>query len=61
MMIRDPLSKEMDRNVEEQPEVKESVDSRIAASNAIKYTAYIMLFFGFLYFLIAYLAPMLEQ
>ncbi len=60
-MIRDPLSKEIDRIDEPQPEVQESVDSRIVASNAIKYTAYIMLFFGFLYFLIAYLAPMLEQ
>lgn len=60
-MIRDPLSKEIDRIDEQQPEAQESVDSRIVASNAIKYTAYIMLFFGFLYFLIAYLAPMLEQ
>lgn len=60
-MMRDPLSKEIDRIDEQQPETQAPVDSRIAASNAIKYTAYIMLFFGFLYFLIAYLAPMLEQ
>lgn len=60
-MMRDPLSKEIDRIDEEQPEAQETVDSRIAASNAIKYTSYIMLFFGFMYFLIAYLAPMLEQ
>lgn len=60
-MMRDPLSKEIDRIEEEQPVTQVPVDSRIVASNAIKYTAYIMLLFGFLYFLIAYLAPMLDQ
>lgn len=59
-MMRDPLSKEIDSNDEEQLKIQEPVDSRIVASNAIKYTAYVMLLFGFLYFLIAYLAPMLE-
>ncbi|MNB76150.1 hypothetical protein D3C75_228090 [compost metagenome] len=49
---------------QEQPEtgptkLQPPTDASIVASNAIKYTAYIMLIFGFLYFLIAYLAPML--
>ncbi|KTD86571.1 hypothetical protein [Paenibacillus etheri] len=60
-MLRDPISNEIDSVEEEQLEIQTPVDSRIVASNAIKYTAYVMLFFGFLYFLIAYLAPMLEQ
>ncbi|MNO50313.1 hypothetical protein D3C76_406840 [compost metagenome] len=61
-MLRDPVSNEIDSVEEEQQlEIQAPVDSRIVASNAIKYTAYVMLFFGFLYFLIAYLAPMLEQ
>jgi hypothetical protein len=60
-MLRDPVSNEIDSVDEEQLEIQTPVDSRIVASNAIKYTAYVMLFFGFLYFLIAYLAPMLEQ
>ncbi|SET28723.1 hypothetical protein [Paenibacillus sp. NFR01] len=41
-------------------EAKTPTEASIAASNAIKYTAYVMLLFGFLYFLVAYLAPMLE-
>lgn len=61
IMLRDPISNEIDSVEEEQLEIQAPVDSRIVASNAIKYTAYVMLFFGFLYFLIAYLAPMLEQ
>ncbi|WP_339286701.1 hypothetical protein [Paenibacillus sp. FSL E2-0201] len=60
-MLRDPISNEIDSVEEEQLEIQTPVDSRIVASNAIKYTAYVMLLFGFLYFLIAYLAPMLEQ
>lgn len=59
-MIRDPLSNEIDSKDEEQLAAQADLDSRIVASNAIKYTAYVMLLFGFLYFLIAYLAPMLE-
>lgn len=59
-MLRDPVSKEVDSLEEEQLEIQPPRDSRIVASNAIKYTAYVMLLFGFLYFLIAYLAPMLE-
>lgn len=61
IMLRDPISNEIDSVDEEQLEIQAPVDSRIVASNAIKYTAYVMLLFGFLYFLIAYLAPMLEQ
>ena len=61
IIMRDPIANEVDSTIEEQLDIQAPVDSRIAASNAIKYTAYVMLFFGFLYFLIAYLAPMLEQ
>jgi hypothetical protein len=61
-MLREPVSSELESVDEEQLEIQApEVDSRIVASNAIKYTAYVMLLFGFLYFLIAYLAPMLEQ
>ncbi|WP_342478210.1 hypothetical protein NYE24_04885 [Paenibacillus sp. FSL H7-0350] len=43
----------------ERLEVQTPKDLSIVASDAIKYTAYIMLLFGFLYFLVAYLGPML--
>ncbi|MFC6650638.1 hypothetical protein ACFTAO_24640 [Paenibacillus rhizoplanae] len=43
----------------ERLEVQAPKDLSIVASDAIKYTAYIMLLFGFLYFLVAYLGPML--
>lgn len=42
-MLRDPVSKEVDSIEEEQLEIQPPVDSRIVASNAIKYTAYVML------------------
>ena len=60
-MMRDPLPKDIER-VEVQPtdtQAQAPTESIIAASNAIKYTAYVMLFFGFLYFLFVYLAPLL--
>lgn len=59
--MSDSIVNEMDSTKEEQLEIQTPVDSRIAAANAIKYTAYVMLFFGFLYFLVAYLGPMLDK
>ncbi|NUU62130.1 hypothetical protein [Paenibacillus agri] len=58
-MMRDPRSEDFEAKEQEQVLVQESVDPRITASNAIKYTAYVMLLFGLLYFLAAYLGPML--
>ncbi|MGN7760073.1 hypothetical protein [Paenibacillus sp. 22594] len=57
--MKESLSHDMETVKPDRSEVKAPTDSSIVASNAIKYTAYVMLFFGFLYFLIAYLAPML--
>ncbi|MBW4080540.1 hypothetical protein [Paenibacillus sp. S150] len=57
--MKESLTHDMDPVEPERTEAKAPTDSSIVASNAIKYTAYIMLLFGFLYFLIAYLAPML--
>ncbi|MEK4058560.1 MULTISPECIES: hypothetical protein [Paenibacillus] len=57
--MKESISPELERPEHERPSVQAPTDSSIIASNAIKYTAYIMLLFGFLYFLIAYLAPML--
>ncbi|WP_167374775.1 MULTISPECIES: hypothetical protein [Paenibacillus] len=57
--MKESLSHDMETAEVDRTEVKAPVDPSIVASNAIKYTAYVMLFFGFLYFLIAYLAPML--
>lgn len=59
--MRESLSQDTDTIERERTEVQAPTDLSIVASNAIKYTAYIMLLFGFLYFLIAYLAPMLES
>ncbi|ULO10650.1 hypothetical protein H1230_15960 [Paenibacillus sp. 19GGS1-52] len=58
-MIKDPSSKEMDMVETERTDDQKPTDSSIFASNAIKYTAFVMLLFGFLYFVIEYLAPML--
>jgi len=55
-MMKEPPTNEAGRV---ETEHREASDSSIAASNAIKYAAYIILFFGFLYFLVQYIAPML--
>jgi hypothetical protein len=57
--MKESLSQEPERVENGRTKVQPPTDASIVASNAIKYTAYIMLLFGFLYFLIAYLAPML--
>lgn len=57
--MKESLSQDLDPVKTERTKVQPPTDASIVASNAIKYTAYIMLLFGFLYFLIAYLAPML--
>lgn len=51
--------RETDSTEPERLDVEAPKDLSIVASDAIKYTAYIMLLFGFLYFLVAYLGPML--
>ncbi|WP_019910857.1 hypothetical protein [Paenibacillus sp. HW567] len=58
--MKESLSQYTEPLEQERSEGKAPKDLSIVASNAIKYTAYIMLAFGFLYFLITYLAPMLE-
>ncbi|MBT2287823.1 hypothetical protein J7E73_01515 [Paenibacillus albidus] len=58
-MMRDPVAKDFDQMEAEQIDTAGPTDKSIVASNAIKYTAYVMLLFGFLYFLAAYLGPML--
>ncbi|WP_200901409.1 hypothetical protein [Paenibacillus sp. DMB20] len=46
-------------NVEvETRNVEERNDSSLVASTLIKYVAYLIIFFGFLYFLIRYVFPM---
>ncbi|WP_379152157.1 hypothetical protein [Paenibacillus sp. sgz5001063] len=57
--MKESLSHDLETIEVDRTDVKAPVDPSIVASNAIKYTAYVMLLFGFLYFLIAYLAPML--
>ncbi|MEK5493020.1 hypothetical protein MKZ24_20240 [Paenibacillus sp. FSL R7-0297] len=57
--MKESFNQEVDSTEPERLEVQAPRDLSIVASDAIKYTAYIMLLFGFLYFLIAYLAPML--
>ncbi|MCM3785212.1 hypothetical protein M3231_19745 [Neobacillus mesonae] len=47
------------RNVEvERKDVQKKSDSSLVASTFIKYVAYIVLFFGFLYFLVKFVFPM---
>lgn len=58
--MKESLSQDTEPLEKDRPEGNAPKDLSIVASNAIKYTAYVMLLFGFLYFLIAYLAPMLE-
>lgn len=46
------------RNVEyEQHHVEKKYDSSLVASTFIKYTAYVLIFFGVLYFLARYIIP----
>lgn len=46
------------RSVEvERTEVQKKTDSSMVASTFIKYAAYIIIFFGFLYFLVTYVFP----
>ncbi|MNI74000.1 hypothetical protein D3C73_1300580 [compost metagenome] len=57
--MKESLSQDSEPVQSERTKIQPPTETSIVASNAIKYTAYIMLLFGFLYFLIAYLAPML--
>ncbi|MNO06954.1 hypothetical protein D3C81_2289530 [compost metagenome] len=57
--MKESLSQDSELVKSERTKIQPPTEASIVASNAIKYTAYIMLLFGFLYFLIAYLAPML--
>lgn len=57
--MKETFNQDLDHNEMERAQSYAPTESSIAASNAIKYTAYIMLLFGFLYFLAAYLGPML--
>jgi hypothetical protein len=57
--MKESLTQDTEPAEPERMEVQPPKDLSIVASDAIKYTAYVMLLFGFLYFLIAYLAPML--
>ncbi|WP_179281398.1 hypothetical protein [Paenibacillus sp. XY044] len=52
------MSESRRNNVEvERKEVQQKSDSSLVASTFIKYAAYIIIFFGFLYFLIRYVFP----
>jgi hypothetical protein len=42
----------------EQKHVEKKMDSSLVASSFIKYVAYILIFFGFLYFIARYVFPM---
>lgn len=47
------------RNVEvERKNVEKKMDSGMVASTFIKYAAYILIFFGFLYFMVRYVFPL---
>jgi hypothetical protein len=53
------MSRQRDRDVEiETRNIEERNDSSRVASTLIKYVAYLIIFFGFLYFLIKYVFPM---
>lgn len=41
--------------------VEKRADYTIVATTFIKYTAYIIIFFGFLYFLVKHVLPLFEQ
>lgn len=48
-----------DRSVEvERTEVHKKSDSSVVASTFIKYAAYLIIFFGFLYFLVKFVFPL---
>ncbi len=54
------IMSEQHRKVDmERTEVRRTSDSSRVASTFIKYAAYIIIFFGFLYFLVRYVFPML--
>ncbi|MFS0837952.1 hypothetical protein [Paenibacillus sp. 1P03SA] len=49
---------EQDKNVDiEQRHIEKRSDSSAVASTFIKYAAYLIIFFGFLYFLVKYVFP----
>lgn len=49
------------RNVEiEKTSVEKKVDSSMVASTFIKYAAYVVIFFGALWFLVKYVFPMFQ-
>ncbi|WP_410515300.1 hypothetical protein PaeBR_14960 [Paenibacillus sp. BR2-3] len=58
-MMKEPHTNDVNTVEVEHQENQQTSDSSIAAANAIKYTAYIILFFGFLYFLVQYVLPLL--
>lgn len=59
-MMKDPYSSEVEEVRLEETDAEPVIDPRIAAANAVKYTAYVMLFLGLLYFLVAFILPMLD-
>ncbi|GKS13876.1 hypothetical protein [Paenibacillus chitinolyticus] len=49
---------DQDKNVDiEQRHIEKRSDSSAVASTFIKYAAYLIIFFGFLYFLVKYIFP----
>ncbi|EGL15963.1 MULTISPECIES: hypothetical protein [Paenibacillus] len=49
---------DQDKNVDiEQRHIEKRSDSSAVASTFIKYAAYLIIFFGFLYFLVKYVFP----
>lgn len=55
--MMEPNSK--DRSIEvERTEVHKKSDSSVVASTFIKYAAYLIIFFGLLFFLVKYVFPM---
>ncbi|AEI45795.1 hypothetical protein KNP414_07285 [Paenibacillus mucilaginosus KNP414] len=57
--VKEVVKMEPTKNVEiEQKHVERRMDSGMVASTFIKYAAYIVIFFGFLYFLVRYVFPM---
>ncbi|MBP1992118.1 hypothetical protein [Paenibacillus eucommiae] len=52
---------EQNKNVEiENTKIEKKSDSSVVASSAIKYAAYIIIFFGALYFLVRYVFPLFQ-
>lgn len=57
-MMINPQERTEVSNVEvERRDIQHKTDSSMVASTFIKYAAYIILFFGFLYFLVKYVFP----